>query len=317
MSFTSHQKLFGRGIKCTIGIPNNPHLDITADFNDTNSSGLDVSGLDIEFTADKSLKPEPNNCLVRIWNLTDQHRKQLANVSKLTLKLEVGYQSALHQIYLGETRAAYTTRDGADLITHIESSDGAKEMATSRLLQPVGARVPAATALTAICNALGVETGNMPSVIKQLQETWEVPVLNGSSLTGNAAERLTDFCRSAGLEWSIQDGALQIIPIGDILTGQNPNFSAAYNINADTGMIGSPTLDNKGIVTVQTLIIPGIFPGVQISLESLQFQGAYRVQRCRWHGATFNQDWYLTMDCVPQGAVLPKPLPTKSIPKRG
>lgn len=310
------QKLFGRGIRCVIGVPDNPALSIEADFNDQNAYGLDVSGLDIEFIADKSLLPTPNNALVRIYNLHKYKRTDLAKVQKLTLSLSVGYQSALHTIYLGETRAAYTTRHGPDYVTHIESADGEKELATSRLIQPLGARISASTAMTAIVKALGVGTGNLNKAIQALESSG-ITQINGASLTGSAKDRMTDLCRSAGLEWSIQDGAVQIIDIGAIVTGTDTAFTGAYNINSDTGMIGSPTMDNQGVVTVTTLIIPGIFPGVQINLASEQFTGAYRVQRCRWHGQTWGNDWFLTMDCVQSGRVLAKPLGTQHIPKRG
>lgn len=250
-----------------------------------------MSGLDFEFTAEKTLKPEPNTCAVQIYNLSENTRKTFSNAKKLTLRLEAGYQGAVSQIYLGEVRNAWTERSGADFITHIESGDKEKEIAQSGLHITHGAKVPTDVALKALVGALGVNPGNLQTLISKGAVTRKIKTVSGSALTGNAARRLTDICRSAGLEWSIQDGSIQILETGATLN------KTAIQVSAATGMIDSPTVDNEGIVSASMLITPGLLPGNLVVFDSLFVKGGYRIQRCSWKGQTFGNEWRCDFEC--------------------
>ncbi len=283
------QKLFGRACRLTVGVPDNPLMKVDVDFNDSNSHGLDVSGFDFEFVVEKTLKPEPNTCSVTIYNLSETSRQVMSGGHKLTLKLEAGYQGGTSLIYLGDVRSAWTERSGPDFITHLESGDGEKEMRKARLNVAYGAKVPITQALGSIVAALGLGQGNVPQ-IAALLATKGIASIHGGALNGSAAQRLTDFCRSAGLEWSVQNGNIQILNLGQTISKQ------AIQISADTGMIESPTVDNEGIVSVSTLIIPGIQPGGLVVMDSLFVKGGFRIERCKWHGQVFGNDWQTDLE---------------------
>jgi len=73
-------KLFARQVNLTIGMPSGP---LSLPFNDANSTGLAVDGLDIEFDVEKSLKSsEPNKARIKVWNLTRDHIKAIGVVSE-------------------------------------------------------------------------------------------------------------------------------------------------------------------------------------------------------------------------------------------
>lgn len=283
-------RLFGRSVSLTIGAPNNPLTSVSVDFDDSNSTGLDVSGFDMEFVVERTLKPEPNTCEIRILNLSADSRKKLSGVPKLTVRLEAGYKGATELLYLGECRAAWTERDGSDFVTHIESGDGEKEIQAARLNTCLGAKVPVAAALTAIAKSLNLKPGNLAQAIASLQKAGFANI-NGAALNGSTARRLTDFCRSAGLEWSIQNGALQILDQGAILS-----TIEAIEVSESTGMVNSPTVDSQGIVSASILMTPGLIPGCLVRFDSLFQSGGYRVQRCKWHGSTFSQDWTIDFE---------------------
>ncbi len=281
--------LYGRAVKLTVGVPDNPALKVDVEFNDTNSHGLDVSGFDIEFEVEKTLKPEPNTCAISVYNLSEDSRQILSGGHKLTVRLDAGYKGALSQLYLGEVRAAWTERSGPDFITHLESGDSEQEIAKSRIRASYGPKIPAMQALTAIVEALGVGTGNVATAAAMLAAKGIVTI-NGGSLGGHAASRLTDFCRSAGLEWSVQDGVIQILDLGQIISKQ------AVLVSAATGMLNSPTVDSDGIISVETLIIPGLQPGGLVVMDSLFVKGGYRVERCKWHGQIFGNEWSINFE---------------------
>lgn len=277
--------LYGRKVELVVSAPNAPPL-VKAAWNDT--PGVDLSGLDIDFSVERTLKPEPNNASIRVYNLSDATRKAVSGAKTLNVSLAAGYQSGVEQIYFGQVRAAWTERQGPDFITHFESGDG-EQAKLARLNTGVGGRVPIGTALSMIVQALGLGPGNVAKVQSALAKTG-VTAINGGALTGNASRRMTDFCRSAGLEWSIQNGVIQILEQGSLLS------PSAVLVSTATGMIESPTVDSKGIVTATMLITQGLVPGCLVSIDSLFFQGGYRVQRCRWQASTSGTEWNVTFD---------------------
>src|SRR5580700_11390306 len=95
-------KLFGRSITLTVACPTNVDVFMKAQFNDDSSAtGIDLSGLNIDFIVEKSLKPtEFNTCVVKAYNLSEKSRQMLSGASApLTVKLEVGYSGNTSQIY--------------------------------------------------------------------------------------------------------------------------------------------------------------------------------------------------------------------------
>jgi hypothetical protein len=286
--------LKGRACSLVVGSPNDPNLNVSVNFNASNSIGLDVSGFDFAFEVTKTLKPEPNTCSIQVYNLSEVSRKKLSGGKKLTVSLNAGYVDGSSLLYLGEVRAAWTQRDGSDFVTHIESGDGEAAIQTARLQVTRGAKVPVDAALNAIVQALqvaGVGGGNAAQVAATIAGKG-LGAINGSALTGSAAKRMTDICRSAGLEWSIQNGNLQILNIGQVLS-----TTRSILMSSDAGMINSPSVDNKGIVTAQCLLIPNLIPGVLINFQSLFVNGGYRVERCRYVGQIFGTDWQCEFEC--------------------
>ncbi len=305
-------KLFGRACNLTIGFPNDPTLNVEARFNETNAQGFDtggIAGLDIEFLIEKSLKPtEPNTAQIRVWNLSPTSRQKLSGQHSLTVRLEAGYVDGVSQLYLADTRSAWTVREGADYITHIESTDtiarptGVRTTkkarpgsSTGNLHRTMGARVPLQTALQVLTEAMGISPGNLTTA---LHGGLPISAVNGGALVGNAARRMTDICRSAGLEWSVQDGALQLLNIGQVLRSTAAIELSSDNPGRNTGIIGSPSVDSQGAVTVTTLLIPGLAPGVLVSLNTLFVKGGYRIEKIRYQGSTRGKEWYASFDAV-------------------
>jgi hypothetical protein len=289
-------KLFIRSLDLTIGFIDDPRADISAQFNVGNSHGLDISGFDIEFMIEKAFKADvPNTCTIKVYNLSEASRRALSGDHSLTVRLEAGYAGGMAQLYFSEARSAWTTREGPDSIARPLGTRRTKKTrpgsATGNLNRVHGARVPLEQAFHAIAAELGIGEGNLKRALAIANS--HVSAVNGSALVGNAARRMTDLCRSAGLEWSINDGNLQLVNIGAFLSD-----TLAFEINAGTGMIGSPSVDSQGAVSVTTLLIPGLAPGVQVNIDSLFVNGGYRIDKIRYEGSTFGQAWYCHFDAV-------------------
>ena len=133
-------QLLTRSISLTIGFEDNTQDPITGTFNADAQTGRDISGFDIEFVVEKSLKStEPNTLQLKVYNFAPNTRHAISSSPKLTVKLEAGYAGGTTQLFFAETRACWTTREGPDYITHIESTDTIARptgVRTTRKIQP-------------------------------------------------------------------------------------------------------------------------------------------------------------------------------------
>lgn len=267
------QELFGRAFALTVG-------------------DVDISDLACEFSVKKTIKREPNTCELRIYNLAPDTRKKLTAPKKIVVRLEAGYGKKLSQLYLGEVRALSPGEvRGADIITELSSGDSEKEIQRSHLAVPIGPKAATGDVLRAIARELGVGLGNVSAVASKLDSKGVALFGRATVITGNTARALDDFCRSAGLEWSIQDGALQLLDIGKALD------SKPYVLSASSGLINAPRLDSEGKVSAQTLMLPDLRPGMRVEFDSLSVTGLYRVIQCEYVGQTHGQDWSIRIVC--------------------
>jgi hypothetical protein len=250
----------------------------------------DVTGLHIRFRVEKTLKAAPNTCSIDVHNLAPETREALEKAKKIPVRLEAGYNDENEQIYLGEVRTATSVTEGSTITTHVESGDGEKQIQSSRISVPVGPKTPADVALRAIARTLGVGLGNIDAAAARLRTSGKALFPMGRVITGNTAQQLTDFCNSAGLEWSIQDGKLQFLDKGKALDGN------AFELSSDSGLIGSPSVDSKGVVTAQSLFIAGMRPGVKVVFASRSVHGGYRVQKCTYTGDFAGNDWFVEIE---------------------
>lgn len=265
--------------------------------------GLDVSKLRIVFKVKKNLKREPNTCNVQIYNLSSTSRDFLSSASKLVLRLDAGYKSTgTSQLFLGEVRSAWSTKeDGVTWVTTVTTGDSEKEMQEARIHISLGPSVPPEVALTAICRSLKVGEGNVAQAVAMLKSRGVAAMFGpGTAISGKTALELSDFCRSAGLSWSVQDGKLQIID------KNKPLSDLAVELGSDSGLVGSPSIDfaassktKKGGVYVKAraLLIPELTPGRKIVLKSEAVSGAYRIEEVEYEGDTHGLNWYANLTC--------------------
>jgi hypothetical protein len=298
-------RLFGHQLVLQIGYPNDPDLAVDVNFNASNSSGLDtggITGIDVDFVVEKDINnTSPNTCSIKLYNLNDQSRNALSGGNPLTVKLEAGYVGGTTQIFFAQARAAWSEREGPTTVTRIESTDTVARVSgnrktkqitnTAALYKTMGARVPIKQAFQAIAGVMGVKVGNLNQALAGISVS--LSQVNGAALLGNSAQVMTDLCRSAGLEWWIDDGNLCLVNIGGYLSS-----TAAILLSEDTGLVGSPSVDSSGALSAKCRIIPGFVPGVQVSMQSLFVSGGYRVEKCRYKGSTRGKEWDIDFDAV-------------------
>lgn len=260
---------------------------------------IEITGLDVAFKVEKTLKPQPNTCELSIWNLTREHQAQLEQLGQVSngksktkqattgipCKIEAGYKGEQSLIWLGDLRTVDTVYDDPSWVTHLTSGDGEKAWQNAKLHVSYGPKTPLETALRAMVRALGVGEGNLGKVVAKLKQAGSAIYPTGTVISGPVSRELQAFAQSADLEVSIQDGAIQFIDRGKALGG------TALLLNSDTGLIGSPTVDNEGVLTAQMLMIPGVRCGGLVTIDAARIKGTYRIEKAVWSGDTSSTDW--------------------------
>ncbi len=258
---------------------------------------IELTGHRAIFAVEKTLERDPNTCDLQIYNLNGDQRGQLQELRPkkgatrgIPVKIEAGYQTP-SLLWLGDLRTVESTKEGLDWVTRLSSGDGEKAVENGRIKVPMGPRTDVKTALRALVKALGIDKGNLNLVENTIKLRSGGKLFpEGKVLAGPAARILDDITRSADLTWSIQNGALQFIPRGGALPAE------AVLLTPETGLIGSPTVDNEGALNAKALIIPDLKPGALVVIESSSVRGQYRVQKATWNGDTHGQDWYVAIE---------------------
>jgi hypothetical protein len=282
--------------------PITEHVSPTVDLQEA----IDLSALDIRFKVKKTLKPKPNTAVIRVWGLDAVTRAYFSFPKKLAVSLEVGYGGENELIFLGECRNSFSEVEGPENVTTIETGDSEKVMSAAGLRLTWGqSTVTIQHAFDAIRTTIpqilsGSQTkqwADANAVLGKLQ--YQVLHPKPGAIDRHSIRFLNDICRSAGLEWSVQNGALYLIPRGQPMAGKEILLSSDPN----TGLVGSPSVDNKGFLDVKSLIMPGLRPGARIRVEATNVRGDYRIESVEYEGdsAPGERTWYAKMVCSKLG----------------
>ncbi len=249
---------------------------------------LDIKELHASFRVVKTLKKEPNTCELTIYNLNENHRDQIAQADKPIVQIKAGYKgrpesgldladaaldafgggepsesAGFGLIFLGDMRYGASAKEPPDWITTLESGDGEKATRLSRINKSFASGTSLATVMTEVARAMDVGIGNAAkaALSGNLLEAGR-EFLNSVTLSGQAAKEMDRIVQSSGLEWSIQDGVLQV------LEAAKPLDDSSVILTSTTGMIGSPTIGTDGIIRVRALLNSNIVPGRQLEITS-------------------------------------------------
>lgn len=258
-------------------------------------AGPGVRPMAVSFTVEKSLDREPNKATVQIGNLSGSRRKSIENSEEPQLQIRAGYQDAGLQdsIFVGDAHDIYSSRDGANIWTHIEAKDGGQSYRSARLVASFKPGTALATVLNSIARAMGVGVGNTNAIASTATlDSGGNIFSSGLAIEGPAWRSMDSVCRSSGLRWSVQNGTLQL------RQRRAPAEVTTVLLSPTTGLIGSPARESKdprtGDITVSatTLIVPGLYPGKVIVLDSSTVTGSWMIHGLRYTGSTVANDWY-------------------------
>jgi hypothetical protein len=242
-------------------------------------SGVDLHALRVAFSIERDIKRHPNNCEISVYNLTPSHRSALAKLASVRVLLEAGYVGDTGVLFDGELRSARSVKEGTEFVTRITGGDGDSKCRSARINKTFSKGTPIGTVLNELGKALGVGPGNLKDFTGATLANGSKVLQRSLTLSGAVFDEMEHVTRSCGLQWSIQDSALQIreagLPVGD---RQGPL------LRRDSGLIGTVEVETVAKaepgfaagstkVTGVCLLRHDLIPGVPMRVEQEAFTG--------------------------------------------
>jgi hypothetical protein len=246
------------------------------------------------FMAEKTNEPKPNKAKVSVWNLSETSRSSLQE-KRVPILVEAGYVGNTATIFAGKLLVSKHVRNGPDWVSEFESGDGSVEYSAKRLRESFKPGVKIEQIMKRVAGEMGIGVGNSLKKISEgnfrggLQEFTK-----GIALNGRCSDLFDDLMSSAGFEWSIQDEQLLV------LRPDETTEDTAIELTSDTGLIGSPVVGEKGILTATSLLDPTLNPGRKLRILTAEVDGFYKTTRVKHIGDTASdQPWYSEFEAKP------------------
>lgn len=246
----------------------------------------DVTEMDFSFSVKKNLKGTPNTCEIKVLNVNGDTRNAWTKKKKPACQLQVGYEDSIATIFLGFARTVEFYQEGTETHCEIKGGDGEPQLRSAWISRGFPEGTKAEEYLDAAARAIGVDEGNLADAKSKLSSKGLGSIFTQSVFFGSAASMLDRVCKSYGFEWSVQEGALQILEID-----QPIDPGKVFLVSPDTGLRGSPRIDNKNIVSFECNLNPLIRPGSLVQLSSDLVSGGFRISDVEHSGDTAGDDW--------------------------
>lgn len=252
-----------------------------------------IEGLRIAASVKKTLQSEPNTAEISVWNLSPTNRARFQEKNQ-TLLLQAGYDDQLEQIFVGDVSVVTTTREGPDWLTKVVCGDGERAFREAKITQSFKAGTTKEQVLKEYLGKSGLDyVKDLASLFNKSDKTKPQEYAKGFSVSGSVSKELNRFCESNGLEWSIQNGLLQLLPKGKTVD------NTAFLLKPTTGLIGSPQIGEKGIVKARSLLNGKLNPGKQVKIESELINGFFRIETALFNLDTHAGDFQVEIEGKP------------------
>lgn len=279
---------------------------------------LDLSAFRFTFRTQQSDIQSPNNCAIRVYNLTPQTMAKVQGEYSEVV-LQAGYKDGNYGvIFQGTIRQFRLGKEGAkDTYLDILAADGDLFHNLAFISKTFGPEATASQRVQAIASSLGSQPVGLG--YNGLQPTGGT-LPRGKVLHAMARVALSAETQQQGATWNINAGKINIIPVNGYLPGE------VVVLNARTGLIGRPEQTQDGI-TARCLLNSLLVPGGLLQIDNasinrtvnanpnappvpynqnvgLQFladvtaDGFYRVYVAEHVGDTRGNDWYTELVCL-------------------
>lgn len=298
--------LFGRRAILEVGKAGTDGLRIE-------EAGAEAS-LRISFEVTKTAQSDSNKAVVQVYNLARASRERFARHD--IVRLQVGYSGVMELAYEGEVTRARNERVGAEVVSTLECGDGVEAFQAQTIEKTFAAGATVSAVVLAVAKrfetavpdreasavsfaphasrktkASRLSLRNLPADLAVLERSLKAQgfatvLRRAMSVSGSAREVMDRLARMWRFDWSVQDGAVQVVAYGETLVGQ------AVLLSPSTGLLAVPIITDIG-VRVRALLIPYVRPGSMLQVESDTVTGSFRTETVRLQGDTRGGPWEL------------------------
>ena len=258
------QRRFNFGVSLTVGRPRaffGPLDDETT-----------MTGLRLTARIVKTVTKEPNSLDLTVFNLGPLSRR-LFTRRPLHVRLDCGYDGKLERIFAGDVYWSESKLNGPTWETHALVRDGLRAYRSARVNRAFAPGVTLRAALNDCARSMGLRLPELegPELSRQF------PL--GITLFGPTYQQLSRLLDPVGMEWSVQDGRLQILRRGE------SRANAPAFLSPQTGLIGSPEFGGPPeekkppLLRASCFVRPGLSAGQRVTLESAEHKGTFKLIR--------------------------------------
>lgn len=289
------QSFVRRQLRTTLALPNG------ANFAGEAGGVIAVENMRTIVNVQAAGGPAWSHAKVQVFGLKQSIMNSLTRLSwdprgldRCTISIEANSGDGWQNVFVGEIIEGGPDYSGApDAALILEATSVYFEALNPAVPSSYPQNTSVATIVSNIAKAMGRAFENN-GVTTQLPPTY---------LPNTYPEQLRAVARAAGIDVYDESNVIAITPRGQ------PRQTALVNLNASSGLIGYPTLDNTGIRSLTCLYNPAIRFGGQVHVEC-DVPGAvgdwyvvsldHMLESERPGGA-----WFSTMRCSKSGEALP------------
>lgn len=282
--------LFDRRVRITLAKP------VKGRFVASEPNGVEITDLRMAFKIEKKLQKNPNTAEITLYNLAPQSRA-LCEKKPLHVRLDAGYGTNVHRLWVGDMTFSSSRFDTVDWITVIEVANGERAYNHARISRSYRkSESNQLDIVNDVAKSMEMSVHAPPEVSDELRKKT---IQKGVAVRGPSRTVLDRVLKEQGLEWSIQDNVIQILKPEQLRADQ------AHLINQSNGLIGTPEYNapkkpgEKAVLKCRMLLHAGLVPGQKIKLESETISGIFRLEAVTHTGDTFGGDYYSDIEAKP------------------
>jgi len=245
--------------------------------------------LKIEFSLDRTSSSDANKGSVSIYNLNEKSRN-LLNDEGVVYILKTGYQGLnneplIEELSSGDIEEIKTQKTGADVVTTFALTEDGKKLREKTTDQSFAEGVSKKQVIGALIETLDMAKGTIQGITSKVFNS-------GYSATGKVKDRLDELAKSDGLEWSVQNGEVNMFP------KDTSTLEEAVYLSNETGLIRAykEKAEGKDKTIVEALLNPQIKVGRKIQVEGQEVSGTFVVRRASYKGDNQNGPFMVTCE---------------------
>ena len=263
------QQLFGRFCRVTI-------------FKNGEPTAYVYENLRVTFEISKTGVGYSNKASISLTNLNQKSRIKF--VKGFTIKLEAGYENLNELLYFGDIIKVTTERKGTDTTTKFEVGDAERQLTSAIFDNSYPSGTQLVTIIQDLIKAMGVQQSTVIGIP-------DFTFGKGIAINGSVKRSLDKLLNARKLEWSIQNGSIQIMPISKH-SGEN-----AVVLSKDSGLIGVHSITKTGY-EFDSLLNPKLMPGRAVKLISSTYSGFFKLNKVTFSGDTHGHNWHAKCEAV-------------------